>query len=231
MLGTTREEILTLGVKDIHPAEHLPHVVEEFERQMRDEIELAADIPVKRMDGSVFLADISSSAVSLGGRVCLLGVFRDVTERKRAEGALRRAEENFRRSLEESPLGVRIVTKEGETIYANRAILNIYGYDGIEDWKTIPAKKRYTPDVQYTQHHMVDLVVLDMIMDPGMDGLDTYAKILEIHPNQRAISVSNFSETERVKKAQALGAGAYVRKPCVMEKLGSAVRKELYRPA
>jgi CheY-like chemotaxis protein len=81
--------------------------------------------------------------------------------------------------------------------------------------------------VEYLKQNAVDLVVLDMIMDPGMDGLDTYAKILEIHPHQRAIIVSGFSETERVSRAQALGAGAYVRKPYVLEKLGLAVRKEL----
>jgi len=81
--------------------------------------------------------------------------------------------------------------------------------------------------VAYLKQNAVDLVVLDMIMDPGMDGLDTYAKILEIHPHQRAIIVSGFSETERVSRAQALGAGAYVRKPYVLEKLGLAVRKEL----
>ena len=67
-------------------------------------------------------------------------------------------------------------------------------------------------------------------MDPGMDGLDTYTKILEIHPHQRAIIVSGFSETERVSKAQALGAGSYVKKPYVLEKLGLAVREELDRP-
>jgi two-component system, cell cycle sensor histidine kinase and response regulator CckA len=85
--------------------------------------------------------------------------------------------------------------------------------------------------VEYLLHNAVDLVVLDMIMDPGMDGLDTYAKILEFHPHQRAIIVSGFSETERVSKAQALGAGAYVKKPYVLVKLGLAVRKELDRQA
>ncbi len=73
------------------------------------------------------------------------------------------------------------------------------------------------------------MIVLDMIMDPGMDGLDTYRKILDVHPRQKAIIVSGFSETERVRQAQALGAGAYVRKPYVQEKLGLAVRKELDR--
>lgn len=85
--------------------------------------------------------------------------------------------------------------------------------------------------VEYLEKQSVDLIVLDMIMDPGMDGLDTYAKILERHPHQKAIIVSGFSETERVSKAQALGAGAYVKKPYVMEKLGLAVRKELERVA
>jgi PAS domain S-box-containing protein len=83
--------------------------------------------------------------------------------------------------------------------------------------------------VAYLKEHNVNLVVLDMIMDPGMDGLDTYRSILEIHQQQKAIIVSGFSETDRVSTAQALGAGAYVRKPYVIEKLGLAVKNELDR--
>jgi len=83
--------------------------------------------------------------------------------------------------------------------------------------------------ISYLKEHKIDLMVLDMIMDPGMDGLDTYRSVLEIHPQQKAIIVSGFSETDRVHAAQSLGAGAYVRKPYVMEKLGLAVKKELDR--
>jgi len=68
----------------------------------------------------------------------------EIIMRRRMEEALRQAGENFRRSIDESPLGVRIVTAEGETIYANGAILDIYGYDSMEDFKTIPVEKRYT---------------------------------------------------------------------------------------
>jgi len=85
--------------------------------------------------------------------------------------------------------------------------------------------------VEYLKDGKADLVILDMIMDPGMDGLDTYLKILEIHPRQKAIIVSGYSDTDRVRKAQELGAGAYVRKPYVLEKIGLAVRKELDRSA
>jgi two-component system cell cycle sensor histidine kinase/response regulator CckA len=85
--------------------------------------------------------------------------------------------------------------------------------------------------IEHLREHKIDLIVLDMIMDPGMDGLDTYRSILEIRPQQKAIIVSGFSESDRVKAAQALGAGVYVRKPYIIEKLGVAVRKELDRSA
>ena len=83
--------------------------------------------------------------------------------------------------------------------------------------------------VDYLKGKKADILVLDMIMPPGIDGLETYARVLEINPNQKAIIVSGFSETERVKKAQRLGAGAYVKKPYIMEKIGVAIRDELDR--
>jgi len=58
---------------------------------------------------------------------------------------------------------------------------------------------------------------------------DTYKRILELHPQQKAIIASGFSETTRVKEAQKLGAGAYVKKPYILEKVGIAVRDELDR--
>ncbi len=81
----------------------------------------------------------------------------------------------------------------------------------------------------YLKDHSADLLVLDMIMDPGMDGLETYKRILKLHPNQKAIIASGFSATERVKEVQRLGAGAYVKKPYTLEKIGLAVKTELER--
>ena len=81
--------------------------------------------------------------------------------------------------------------------------------------------------IDYLKDNPADLLVLDMIMDPGIDGYETYKKILEFHPDQKAIIVSGFSETERVKDTQRLGAGAYVEKPFLLEKIGRAIRGEL----
>lgn len=81
--------------------------------------------------------------------------------------------------------------------------------------------------VTHLKTNHADLVVLDMIMEPGIDGLETYRRILEIKSKQKAIIVSGFAETDRVKEAQKFGAGAYVRKPYLMDKIGLAVREEL----
>jgi len=83
--------------------------------------------------------------------------------------------------------------------------------------------------VEHLASHDADLVILDMIMPGGMDGLETYRRILEFRPMQRAIITSGFSETERVRALQELGAGAYVEKPYTLEKIGVAVRRELDR--
>jgi two-component system, cell cycle sensor histidine kinase and response regulator CckA len=83
--------------------------------------------------------------------------------------------------------------------------------------------------VDFVQENAVDLVVLDMIMAPGIDGLETHTRLQAIRPGLKTLLVSGFSETGRVKEAQLLGAGAYVKKPFSIETFGLAVRKELDR--
>jgi len=81
--------------------------------------------------------------------------------------------------------------------------------------------------IEYLTEHTVDLVLLDMIMDPGINGLKTYEQIIKIHPNQKAIIVSGFAETDDVKEALKLGAGKYIKKPITLERLGLTIREEL----
>jgi PAS domain S-box-containing protein len=115
-------------------------VVEKFEVQFRK-------TPTSE-SGEIIWVSINAHIVkdTQGNISCYQGTIEDITERKQAEEKLRESEENFRRSLDDSPLGVRIVTIEGETVYANRAMLNIYGYDSIEELRTTHLKERYTPE-------------------------------------------------------------------------------------
>jgi len=68
-----------------------------------------------------------------------------------------------------------------------------------------------------------------MIMPPHANGRETFEMIKKIEPNQKAVIVSGFAETDEVKKTQILGAGRYVKKPLSLEILGRAVREELKR--
>ncbi len=79
------------------------------------------------------------------------------------------------------------------------------------------------------KEYAADLLVLDMVLETGCNGAETYRRVLEMKPHQRAILISGFAESDQVKEALALGAGAYLRKPVTLEKLAKAVREELDR--
>ena len=119
MLGYSPDEITTLGFADIHPAESLPGIRAEFDRQLRAEITLAEDIPVKRKDGSVFLADVSAARISLDGRPYLMGSFRDVTKQKQAQRALRESEERYRTLVESAGEAIFTMDEEPRYLFMN----------------------------------------------------------------------------------------------------------------
>jgi signal transduction histidine kinase/ActR/RegA family two-component response regulator len=99
-------------------------------------------------------------------------------------------------------------------------MLNILGYKA----KAVSSGEEA---VEYLKENTVDLILLDMIMAPGINGRETYERILKIHPNQKAVIASGFAETDDVKEAQRLGAGQYIKKPLTLEKIGTAVKDEL----
>ena len=81
--------------------------------------------------------------------------------------------------------------------------------------------------VEFIKSKKPDVILLDMIMAPGIDGFETYRQIQKINPGQRAIIASGYSESDKVKKTQALGAGQYIRKPYTMQTIAAALRQEL----
>jgi two-component system, cell cycle sensor histidine kinase and response regulator CckA len=81
--------------------------------------------------------------------------------------------------------------------------------------------------VDFLRQHTADLVIVDMIMMPGIDGLETFRRIKSFYPSQKAIIASGYSETERVRKAKELGAARYLKKPYTLTSLAKAVREVL----
>ena len=125
MLGYSVEEIKNLGVMEIHPKEDLPFVVEQFEKQARRESVLAENIPIKRKDGSIFYAEINSVPMTLAGKTYLVGTFRDITERKRAETVLKESEEKLRSIVENSSDQIFMLDKDYKFLSINKTAADL----------------------------------------------------------------------------------------------------------
>ena len=75
----------------------------------------------------------------------------------------------------------------------------------------------------------VDLIVLDMIMNPGIGGLETYKQIIALYPKQKAIIASGYAESLDVKRTIALGAGPFIQKPYNTATIAGAIHSALTR--
>ena len=140
MLGYDQEQLRNFGVADIHPEQDLPYAMEQFEKVARRELKVAEELPVKRKDGSVFYADINTFPIELSGKKYLTGIFRDVSERKKADEKLKQSEEKFRLAMEVTNDALwdwNIVTGE---VYRNPRHATMLGYKphefpgSQEDW-------------------------------------------------------------------------------------------------
>ena len=151
MLGYSLNEMLSLGLADIHPEKDLPYVKEQFERQLSGEISLAADLPVKRKDGSIFSADINSKPIEIEGQSCLVGLFRDTTPYKMAEKALRESEERYRAAFDLAPVGVAHLNPEGRYILVNQSFCQMLGYSR-QELEKLTAYDVTHPDDRETAH-------------------------------------------------------------------------------
>jgi PAS domain S-box-containing protein len=73
-----------------------------------------------------------------------IAISRDITEHKKAEELLQATEQNFRNSLDGSPMGIRIIDSERRNLYVNQEFLNIFGYKSIGEVGGYPLQDHYT---------------------------------------------------------------------------------------
>ncbi|MBD3380276.1 MAG: PAS domain S-box protein, partial [Candidatus Omnitrophica bacterium] len=142
MLGYSKDELLSLGISDIHPWEAMEEVAKHFSNVSENKINYAREIPVKRKDGTIFFADINSAVIYVKGEKYIVGIFQDVSERKEAAEKLKQQrsriaeketvsdiledrEEAILREIDRSSLGVMIADGAGNSVYANRSFRDI----------------------------------------------------------------------------------------------------------
>jgi len=148
MLGISRLDIVGKTMAELFPAEFATKITDDdwvtfangkvliLDKYMNDRSYVTIKFPFVQGDKNI-----------LGGYIV------DVTEHKEAEKALRASEENFRRCQDDSPLGMCVLTADGEILYANQAILDMYGYDSVEDLKATSLQENYTPE-SYAEHRL-----------------------------------------------------------------------------
>ncbi len=156
--------------------------------------------------------------VSRRGSGTTFTLYFPVTRERRSNAGEERSVDDFMGNGE----SILVVDDVGEQRQIASGILRRLGYE-------VTTVASGEDAVAWARNQRPDLVILDMIMDPGMDGLETYRQLLKINDQQKAIIASGFSESEKVQTALKIGAGAYIKKPYLFDKIGMAVRAELDR--
>jgi PAS domain S-box-containing protein len=128
LTGYSENDLLKLEVADIHPKEHLPYVMEQFKKLAQEKMTFAADIPVQRKDKSVIYCDINVTHLKIGKQNLMAGFFRDITERKRAEDALKEKEERFRDIEDNTGDWIWEADPEGKYTYVSPIVEQLLGY-------------------------------------------------------------------------------------------------------
>ncbi len=133
MTGYSSEELSGMTIDGIHPEDSREIVKEEVRKIIHHSTGVVKHIPVRRKDGSIFFADITASLITLGNNEYIMGIFRDITESKMYEDALRQSEERFRNIVQASPLGIHMyeLDKAGNLVFsgANESADSILGVD------------------------------------------------------------------------------------------------------
>jgi len=132
----------------------------------------------------------------------------------------KRAEEPRRRRYEGRGETVLVVDDMPEQREIAEALLTQMGYK-------VTTLASGEEAIAYLKKNQADVLVLDMLMEPGIDGLETYGRILKDNPQQKAVIVSGYTETDRARQALALGASAFIGKPYLTDDIGAAIRKAL----
>jgi PAS domain S-box-containing protein len=213
MLGYSEPELLSMSVSDIHPAKDLPAVIEAFQAQVEGRLHVASNLPVLRRDGRIVYADITSNRILYNGRTCLMGFFRDVTERKRIADALQQSHDELRTIYDHIVDGIIIADAEKACpLRVNPAYCRMLGYSEAEAYSLSP-ERVHPPDVLPRVWEHLDEVkkgrvaAIEDLPFLRKDGAIIYADVVSgpIRYNERPCWISFFHDvTERKRDKEAL---------------------------
>jgi PAS domain S-box-containing protein len=100
MNGYTRDELIGESIDTLNVTRGTPEERAAYLNRLRSEKVISLETFHRHKNGHVFPVEVSTSVVTFGGRELVLGIDRDITERKRTEHALNRALQFERESAE-----------------------------------------------------------------------------------------------------------------------------------
>lgn len=129
--GYTRDELLAMTIKDIRPPEDVARLIDDVEATSQD-LARSRDWRHVTKAGQIVHVEITSHRLEWDGRPTRLAVINDVTERLRAEAALRESERRFRALATAAPVGIFEVDLRGACSFLNDRGAEVFGKPAAE---------------------------------------------------------------------------------------------------
>jgi PAS domain S-box-containing protein len=189
MLGYSMEELLSRSVDDIHPPANLPYVLEKFRENAEGKLWIAEELPVLRRDGTVFYADIATNRLHYRERPCVIGFFRDITERKQARDALaceRRTLEHLLQSSDHERQVIAYEIHDGLAQYLAGATMQFEVYDHLKDTRPKDAANAFLAGLtMLRQSHSEARRLISGVRPPILDEEGIVAAVAHLVNEQR----------------------------------------------
>ena len=151
IMGHTATEIIGQNWNQYFAPESLPEIMKNHQLRSQNPDLAQKKYEAKLINKKGEKRDVILNVSMISATKQRIVSMSDITELKRTEQAILQSEKNFYSSISESPLGIRIVSVDGKTIYANKAFLDIFEFTRLEEFTNISAINRYTPE-SYAQH-------------------------------------------------------------------------------
>jgi PAS domain S-box-containing protein len=203
LLGYSEEEMLAMRLEDCHPPGELPGVLREFSILVECPTFLSKSLPFRRKDGSVFYAEAGTNTLTYRARPCVMGIFRDITERKRAEEMLKKEHRTLKHLLQSSDHERQLIAYEIHDGLAQQlaaAIMQFETYIHQKDITPRKAKKAYSAAMtMLRQGHAECRRLISGVRPPILDESGVAAAIAHLVSDRNCIKgprIEYFSVTD-----------------------------------
>ena len=153
LVGRSKSELVGKHQRSLHPPEQVEGGFSgTFKEHLKEKEQQPVEAQVITKNGDIRDVSIKANIFELNGKKVLQGIFRDITDRKRAEEALRESEEKYRTVLEASPDPIVVYDMQGKVVYLNPAFTQVFGWTPEE---LLGKDIDYVPDENWPETQMM----------------------------------------------------------------------------